>query len=337
MFILAGAVSLDHVPGTDISLTVPYASEGPGPTFDTLATVDGQPVVDVHGADTEETAGTLTMTTVSVRSNMTMAQAISRWLLTDDTLVPIEQIFPANKTQEEVRQSNQLAFSSSEAHATAAALNYLSKPMQVEVADVVTDSPAEDVLERDDVIRAIDGEEITLPSQVSEYVKGKEPGDEVELTVERDGTEQRFSATLGESPEDSSVPLLGVLMKAASRDGITVAYNLSDVGGPSAGMIFSLAVIDKLSPGELTGGKAVAGTGTISEDGTVGAIGGVEHKVRAAAEGGAEVFLTPANNCAAAAGAQHGAMTLISVDSLEDAVDQLAAYADGGEVHRCEG
>lgn len=335
MLVLAGAVSLDHIPGTDISLTVPYASEGPGPIFDTLASIDGEPVVEIQGVDVDETSGTLTMTTVSVRSNMTMAQALSRWLFTDDTLVPIEQVFPSDQTEEETRESNQLAFSSSEANATVAALNYLGLPLQVEVAGVVEGSAADGELEEGDIIRAIDGQEVTLPSEVSEFVQEKSPGDGLAVTVERDGAEQQVAVTLGESSDDASQAFLGILMTAGSSDGITVEYHLNDVGGPSAGMIFSLAVIDKLSPDNITGGKAVAGTGTISEDGTVGAIGGVEHKVRAAAEGGAEVFLTPAENCAAADSAERGEMTLISVDSLEDAVYELAAYSEGGDVHLC--
>lgn len=103
---LAALVSMDHIPGTDISLTVPYAAEGPGPMFDTLGEVDGTPVVAIEGAESDDTAGELRMTTVSVRSGMTLAQALSRWLTTDDTLVPIEQVFPPDLSPEEVEQAS---------------------------------------------------------------------------------------------------------------------------------------------------------------------------------------------------------------------------------------
>lgn len=101
---------------------------------------------------------------------------------------------------------------------------------------------------------------------------------------------------LGKNPHTGK-GLLGVILVSVPADGATIEYNLEDIGGPSAGLMFTLAVVDKLSPGELTGGKFIAGTGTISESGEVGPIGGITHKIRAAKDAGAEVFLTPAANC----------------------------------------
>ena len=103
--VLTGAlVSLDHIPGTDVSLTVPYAAEGPGPTVDTLGEVDGTQVVDVQAPKTYDTDGHLNMTTVSVRTNMTLAQALGRWMMTDDTIVPIDTVIPQNMSDKEVEQ-----------------------------------------------------------------------------------------------------------------------------------------------------------------------------------------------------------------------------------------
>ncbi|MFP7366337.1 PDZ domain-containing protein [Corynebacterium callunae] len=332
---LASLVSIDHIPGTDINLSVPYAAEGPGPTFNTLGEVEGEDVVSIEGADLDEVSGNLNMTTVSVRSGMTLSQALSRWLFTDDTLVPIEQIFPAGQSAEEVQQSNRTAFISSEANATIAAMNYLKMPVKVEVAEVVADSAASDHFEVGDYLLSIDGTEIKTPGEAQTIVRSKAPGDTVTIRYERNGAEAEESITLGEHPDDSSVALLGISMTSVPANGINVDYNLEDVGGPSAGMMFSLAVVDKLSEGRLNGGKFVAGTGTISEDGTVGSIGGIAHKVRAAEEAGAEVFLAPADNCAEAMSAKPEDMTILEVTTLDNAITQMEAFAQGGDYETC--
>lgn len=334
--LLGGLVTVDRVPFTDISLTVPYAAQGPGPTFNTLGEVDGQSVVEIEGEETDETAGHLNMTTVSVRTNMTLAQALGRWLLTDDSLIPIEQILPPDVSEEEMQENNEQAFVSSEASATVAAMNHLGRPTLVAVHDTVSDSAAQGVIEPEDIITAVDGTAVDKPGTVQEIVRAKAPGDSIELDIKRGEEERTETITLGEHPEDPSVPLLGITMTSEPAEDVSVNYNLNDIGGPSAGMIFSLAVIDKLTPGELNGGKFVAGTGTISEDGTVGSVGGVEHKVVAAHEAGAELFLAPADNCADALSSETGDMVIASVENLDDAVEAMEAFAAGEDVATCQ-
>ncbi|WP_047241315.1 YlbL family protein [Corynebacterium epidermidicanis] len=328
------------VPFTSIPLTVPYAAESPGPTFNTLAEFEGKPIVAVTGTETDPTSGNLNMTTVSVYSQLTFAQALSRWLVHDDTLVPIEQIFPPNLSQTEVDHQNKVQFSQSESAATLAALEYLERPTAVEVVDIVPDSAAQSILMPGDRIVAFAGQPITEPSQVREKVLAGQPGDTVELSVvgaqaTPETQPETKTLTLGKNP-DTGNAFLGITMGAVAADGTKVEYNLKDIGGPSAGMMFSLAVVDKLSPGELTGGKFVAGTGTIEENGTVGPIGGIKHKVQAAADAGAEVFLAPSANCAEAMSKTHEGLTVLKVDTLAQAIDQLNAYNSGGEVVRCE-
>lgn len=332
---LAALVSTDHIPGTDISLSVPFAAEGPGPTFNTLGEVDGQPVVQISGAELDPVEGNLNMTTVSVRTGMSLSQAISRWLFTDDTLVPIEQVFPPDLSEEEVEQSNRSAFISSEASATIAAMNHLGMPVMVEVVETLPDSAAAGHFEAGDIIHEINGREVRTPGQAQAIVRSLRPGDEVNIGFERAGERGEQRIVLGEHPDDAAVPLLGISMTSVPTGGIEVDYNLEDIGGPSAGMMFSLAVVDKLSPGPLNGGKFVAGTGTIAEDGTVGPIGGIAHKVRAAEEAGAEVFLAPSANCAEALSAGPQEMTVLEVDTLTDAIDQMAAFSSGGGYRSC--
>ncbi|MCK7642137.1 PDZ domain-containing protein [Corynebacterium sp. CCM 8835] len=343
--VLAGALPVvaltylamaDHIPGTGIDLTVPYAAEGPGPTFDTLGEYRGERVVDISGAELDETEGSLDMTTVEIRTGMTLAEAVRRWL-SEDTLVPIDHFIRPGETLEEVSQRNEVLFSSSESAATIAAMTYLDKPLQVRVVGVAEDSAAEGELRDGDIIRSVDGTAVTLPIEVQETVRGKKPGDRIRLEVDREGGDRAVDVTLGSHPEQPDVPLLGVMMDATPADGITVNYNLEDIGGPSAGMMFSLAVVDKLSEGPLNGGRFVAGTGTISVTGDVGSIGGIVHKVRAARDAGAEVFLAPSANCAEAVSRDHGDMAVLKVDTLAEAIDQMAAYdARPGSALTCE-
>ncbi|AIT60475.1 YlbL family protein [Corynebacterium doosanense] len=334
--VLASLMVMDHVPFTDISLAVPYAAEGPGPMFDTLGEVEGEQVVSIDGADTDETAGELNMTTVSVRTNMSLAQAAARWVGTDDDLVPIEQVFPPNVSEEDVQKSNEAAFLMSESAATVAAMHYLGAEVKVVVAEVLEGSPAQGPLQADDVITHVDGREVDQPGQVQDLVRAKKPGEEVALTVDRGGHEEHVTVTLAESDEDPHVPQVGILMTSAPVEDIKVNYNLQDVGGPSAGMMFSLAVIDKLSPGELNGGRVVAGTGTIAESGEVGPIGGIVHKVEAAEENGVELFLAPSSNCAEAMSRDRGDLVVASVDTLEDAVTAMEDFTAGRDVKTCQ-
>nr|WP_305083477.1 PDZ domain-containing protein [Corynebacterium sp. CCUG 70398] len=323
------------IPGTDIRFTVPFAAQGPGPTFNTLEEVDGTPVIEIEGADVDPTAGSLDMTTVSVRTNMTVGQALSRWLISDDTLVPINQIMPANMSDEEMRKHNEATFVASEAAATVAAMRYLGEPTRVLIHDVLEDGAAADALKPEDIITAVDGTDVSAPQEVQDLVRSKNPGDELTISYERDGEPGEATITLGTNPQDESVPLLGVTMSSEPTGDVAVNYNFNDVGGPSAGMIFSLAVIDKLSPGELNGGKHVAGTGTISEDGSVGPIGGITHKIEGARDGGAELFLAPENNCKEASKVDAGDMVVASVATLDDAVAAMSAFSEGSPVKTC--
>ncbi|RAV33557.1 PDZ domain-containing protein [Corynebacterium heidelbergense] len=334
-------LTLPTVPGTDIDLTVPYAAEGPGPTFDTLGQAEGRPVVDIVGAEQDKTSGHLNMTTVSVRTKMTLAQAMSRWLFTEDTLVPIEQVFPAGKSPQQVQKDNEQAFANSESNATIAAMSYLRRPLETMVIKTSESSPAASVMNVNDVITSVNDKKVTLPSDVAAAVREHAPGDTVTVTVDRRGKSVSFPVTLAETPEEfrqgrEKSAFLGVTTVAQPAGGLRVEYNLADIGGPSAGLMFSLAVVDKLSPGELTGGRFIAGTGTIDAEGKVGPIGGITHKIQAAKDAGASAFLVPADNCAEAVQEGEKGIELIKVDSLSDAVGDLKDLDGGKQPSHCE-
>jgi PDZ domain-containing protein len=349
--VIVALLGMTSIPGTDINLTVPFAAEGEGPTFNTLGDVDGTPVVDITGVDDDEldeTSGNLNMTTVAVRTKMTLPQMMGRWLASDDTVVPLETVIPANSNAEEVARQNAAAFASSESNATVAAMNHLGRPLETMVYDVSEGAPADGTVKINDVITSVDGTDVTVPGDVSDAIGDKSPGDEVTLGIDRGGKTETETVTLGEMPDElagdeeaeaatggNGKAFLGVTMVAQPADGIRVEYNLKDIGGPSAGLMFSLAVVDKLSPGELSGGEFVAGTGTIASDGTVGPIGGITHKISAAKNAGASVFLVPAGNCSEASSADSGDMTLLEVDTLDGAVDALTAHNRGEDVETC--
>jgi PDZ domain-containing protein len=349
--VIVALLGMTSIPGTDINLTVPFAAEGEGPTFNTLGDVDGTPVVDITGVDDDEldeTSGNLNMTTVAVRTKMTLPQMMGRWLASDDTVVPLETVIPANSNAEEVARQNAAAFASSESNATVAAMNHLGRPLETMVYDVSEGAPADGTVKINDVITSVDGTDVTVPGDVSDAIGDKSPGDEVTLGIDRGGKTETETVTLGEMPDElagdedaeaatggNGKAFLGVTMVAQPADGIRVEYNLKDIGGPSAGLMFSLAVVDKLSPGELSGGEFVAGTGTIASDGTVGPIGGITHKISAAKNAGASVFLVPAGNCFEASSADSGDMTLLEVDTLDGAVDALTAHNRGEDVETC--
>ncbi len=336
VIVLALLLTIPKIPGTDISLAVPYAAEGPGPTFNTLGDVDGTPVVDIKGAPLDSTTGNLNMTTVAVTTGMTLPQLIGLWAFSDASIVPLDQVIPQHLTQEEVDTRNKEEFTNSEALATMAALRYLDLPLGVTVAEVMPDSPAEDELRKGDTIRAVNGTEVTEPQEVQKIVQEAKPRSTITLTVVRDKRSVKVPIQVEANPQNKKSSYIGVYLTSSSATGIDVHFNLNEVGGPSAGLIFALAVIDKLSPGQLNGGKFVAGSGTIDESGKVGPIGGIEHKVAAAHSAGAQLFLSPAQNCSEAVGKEHGDMKIVSVSTLHDAIAQMEAFSKGKPLKTCQ-
>lgn len=325
---LAGVLSLP-------TLTVPYAAQGPGPVFDVLSDVEGKNIISVSGSgvDRERSEGELDMTTVAVRHNLTLPQVLGLWLDPDNDIVPIEAIFPPGQSQDEVEEENKAAFTESEANATTAAFAHLGLPTEVTVAYTVPDSPADGRVHENDVIVAVDGKDVAKPEEVKAAIAAHAPGDKVTLSIipakdDKAGNKAAAKSTdieveLAENPHQKDSAMLGVGMATQSAGDTKVEYQLSGIGGPSAGLMMALGVIDKLSPGDLTDGRHVAGTGTIDADGNVGEIGGITHKISAARDAGAEMFFVPSGNCTEALTADNGDMKLVKVDKLDDALGAL--------------
>lgn len=317
------------------AVTVPYVALGPGPTFDTLGEVDGRQVVDIEGADVHKTSGHLNMTTVSQRDGLTLGQAMIFWASGRDQLIPRELVYPPDKSREEIDEANTADFRQSEDSAEYAALHYLEYPMAVTVESIDDAGPSKGKLQAGDAIDAVNNTPVATLEQFQALLKPTKPGDTVVIDYRRKNEPAGTTEiTLGKHPEREQ-GFLGVNVLDAPWAPFTIDFNLANVGGPSAGLMFSLAVVDKLTTGDLNGGKFVAGTGTITGDGKVGSIGGITHKIVAAQEAGATTFLVPADNCAEAKTADVDGVDLLKVDTLEHAIDGLRTLSAGGEPPRC--
>ncbi len=317
------------------TLKVPYAALGPGPTFNTLGDIDGKPVVDITGTDIDPTSGNLNMTTVSVRDGLNLFEAFGFWASGREGLVPRAEIYPPEKSREEIEKSNEADFKQSEDSAELAALHYLKFPVQLVISDVGENGPAKDALRPGDELISINGAAVDSVCGVQKAVSTAKPNSEATIQYRRDGVDNSAAVVLGERPDAADKGYLGITPEEKPQVPFNVDFNLADVGGPSAGLMFSLAVIDKLSPGELSGGKFIAGTGTIDSCGEVGPIGGIPYKMVAAKEAGATTFLVPARNCDEARQHAPDGLRLVKVDTLESAVHSLEALNSGGDAPGC--
>ncbi len=315
------------------SLPVPLVALGPGPTYDTLGDVNGAAVVTVEGLPTFPTSGHLNMTTVAVSDRLTFVDVLRAWAAGSRQVVPRTQVFPAGKSDDQVREENTQQFATSETNAELAAMTVLAIPTRVVVGALVPDAPAARALQVGDELVAVSGRAVASPAAVVEALAGTTPGQNVRITYRRDGQERSADVALGASP-DRPQGLLGVRPAVEPRSG-DIGISLGDIGGPSAGLMFALAVVDKLSPGALTGGRFVAGTGAIDAAGDVSPIGGIPFKMQAARDAGATVFLVPDDNCAEAAATAPAGLQLVRVTGLADAVRQLEALGAGAPAAAC--
>ena len=316
-------------------VTVPYVSLGPGPTFNTLGEVEGKEVVDIKGTEVHKTTGQLNMTTVAQRDNLTLGQALTLWVSGREQLVPRDLVYPPDKSRDEIDEDNSQEFKQSESSAEYAALGYLKYAQAITVQTVSKDGASAGKLQEGDAIDGVDGVPVSSMEQFQGIMEKTKPGQEVVLDFRRKNAPPGVATVKLKSNPEKPHGFLGVGVVEAPWAPFKIDFNLANIGGPSAGLVFSLAVVDKLTTGDLSGDKFVAGTGTIASDGKVGSIGGITHKIMAAHEAGATVFLVPADNCDEAKSAREDGIDLLKVDTLTTAVGSLKALSAGGEAPRC--
>jgi PDZ domain-containing protein len=311
------------------TLPVPYVAQVPGPTFNTLGDIDGEPIISIEGREPNEVDGNLTLTTVGVsRGGLSLVQAVRGWFDDEVSVVPEESVYPPNRSVEETRRANREAFLTSEQAAQTVALGRLGYPVKVVVQGLADDSPSADALEEGDALEAVDGVPTPDTNALNQVLESIPGGSTVTVSFTRLGEPGTATVTT-RAAEDRAGSLLGITVLEQPHAPFDIDIQVEDVGGPSAGLMLTLGILDLVGDDDLTGGAVVAGTGTIDTDGTVGPIGGIPLKMVAAQDIDAEVFLVPADNCAEAAAAPDPGFPLARVATLDDALKALADIKAG--------
>jgi Lon-like protease len=326
-----------------MTLPVPYVVLSPGPTCNTLTKCYGQQVIQIIGRKPLATSGNLNLTTVSYSTNkLTVFDALRAWLQSDQVVVPRSSLFPPGQSTQQVNQSNANDFSASQDNAVVAAACQLGYPKAFGVLSLPKGSPSEGILAPGDVLKTVDGKAAGSYPELKAIMENESPGTEVKVVARRntsptEGTTKTFTVKLGPPPKGAQGASLGVVVPRTPEclAPFEVQLGLNDeIGGPSAGMMFALGILDKIQ-GDLTKGRFIAGTGTIDPQGDVGPIGGIQLKMIAARRAGATVFLAPAGNCSDVSGAVPSGLQVVKVSTLNGAVSALKALEQGKSVAGC--
>ena len=320
--------------------SVPYVALMPGPTLNTLGTDKGTPLIQIAGHRTYPTDGHLNMVTVSFQGGpppygINIFAALRAWLSPQDAVVPESEIFTPGQSQQQVAQQDTEQMTDSQQTATAAAFCQLGISFKTvdTVQTIEKGKPADGVLRPGDVITAVDGTPVNCHHDAATLIRARKAGAVVQLAIERHGKTANFRLTTADVQGQAVV---GVGVGESFIFPFSVKISLGeDIGGPSAGMMFALGIIDKLTPASLTAGAFIAGTGEIEANGAVDPIGGIQQKMVGARAAGATVFLTPAANCPDTAGAVPAGLKLVKVSTLRGAVSALEALRKGQPVPSC--
>jgi Lon-like protease len=319
-------------------MPVPYVILSPGPTYNTLAGDDqGHPIIVIKGTQTHSTTGNLNLTTVGViNQRVTAVGALVGWLQHDRVVVPRTSIYPPGQSQEQVDKADTAQFVDSQNAASAAAFCELGYPKGLGVIGVLDNTGAEGVLRPFDQLVSLDGQPIDTQDKVAAVLAKETPGRTVPVQIKRAGMPKTVNLTLSKPADASTGARMGITVGEQCFAPFEVDLGLADrIGGPSAGLMFALGIVEKVGPEDLTGGRFIAGTGAIQPDGSVQPIGGIQLKMIAARRAGATMFLSPADNCTDVRGAVPRGLTVIKVTSLNDAVHELEQAKTGAAVPHC--
>lgn len=307
----------------------PYAVNGPGPTTDVLGEVDGSPLIEVDGAPTYPSTGELRLTTISGVGGpgypAYLLNVLRGWVSRASVVRPVEEVYPQDATREEIEQSNAGLMVSSQENAVVAALVELGYevPATLVVAGTVEGTDAEGKLEEGDVLTALDGEALADYQSLVARLGEIEPGTTITLTVRRHARDAEVAIVTGE--RDDGGAQIGIYIDPSFDMPVDVSINIEGVGGPSAGTMFALGVVDLLTPEDEAAGHVIAGTGTIDVTGEVGPIGGIRQKLAGAVRDGASWFLAPEANCDEVVGHVPRGLRVVRVATLHEAREAVAA------------
>jgi PDZ domain-containing protein len=317
-------------------LPTPYLIERAGPTYDVLGKISDEPVIQISGAESFESEGKLEILTVSIvgkpERTPNWIEIALAWADQSQKVVPVELLYPKNRTTEQVRSESSAMMEVSQQEAIAAALNNLGyeTPRQVYITEVVADAAASGKLVAGDSILSINSEAITDIEQLKQILNSWD--EKAPLAVVVDRNERQVTKKVSPIKDSEGNFRFGISVGYKYDFPIKVNLQLGDVGGPSGGMMFALGIIDRLTPGDLTGGLHVAGTGTIAQSGEVGPIGGVVQKLYGAKRSGATVFLAPAANCDEIIGNVPDGLRVVKIETLQDALTALEKLSANEQV-----
>jgi PDZ domain-containing protein len=317
----------------------PYVIEQPGPVFNTLGTVaNGNkqvPMIEIPGQKTYATSGALDMLTVNIAGSreqppswFDVAQA---YLDSSKALLPVDAVYPLGTSVEQSNAQASVDMQNSQKDAVAAALTHLgyTLPVSLIVGGLSPKSPSTGVLEQGDTIISVNGQTTGSVLGLRAILAKTGAGVPVSIAIERGGVSRTVTVTPELSGGANPVPIVGIFPAIVYSYPFDVKIQLENVGGPSAGQMFALGIIDKLTPGKLNGGARVAGTGTIDAEGVVGQIGGIRQKLYGARAAGATWFLAPYANCDEVTGHIPSGITVLAVKTLDDSLAALKAIASG--------
>jgi PDZ domain-containing protein len=296
----------------------------PGPVKDV------EKLIKVTDARTYSSEGSLYLTTVSVDTQVTVFDIVGG-LFDDERSIVMQEDVTGGETLQQLQKEQRQQIIESKRYAQQVALSALglARPHGdgARITGILENSPAVDRLEPGDVIVSVDGQPVETPCDVGHAVDAVEIGDEISIVARRNGKTQEISFRTIANPEDPKSAFLGIAMEPINYrfdPGVKVEFATGEIAGPSAGLMFSLALYDRLTPEDLTAGRRIAGTGTIACDGGVGPIGGIEQKVAGAQNKGAEIFLAPQANFADAKAVADD-IEVVPISTFDDAV----AYLEG--------
>lgn len=316
-----------------VFLPTPYVIERPGPVFNVLGKSDGKAVTTIDDAQSYPTTGRLDVLTVSVAGNRENTPSWLElgwaWLDPAEAVVPLDVMYPPNVSTAQVEAESTAMMEESQQDAVAAALTNLgySVPWHVYVSEVSKGSPSSGKLVAADFVIKINGVAVKDIDQMRKVINEQAPLGPLQVEVLRAGKSVVEEITATKNADGKY--RLGILAGYKYDFPVKIKLQLGDVGGPSGGMMFALGIIDRLTPGQLTGGKHIAGTGTIDAAGNVGPIGGIRHKLFGAARAGATIFLAPASNCDEVVGHVPSGLSVIKVSTLTEAKADLEKLATG--------
>jgi len=316
-----------------VVLPTPYAVNSPGPTRDVLGEHDGTPLIQISGAETFDSTGELRLTTVSGTGGpgfpSTILGALQGWLSPTSVVRPVEELYPPDASQEQIDEANQAEMVSSQENASVAALTELGYdvPATLVVAGTVEGTDAADKVEKGDVIVAMNGTPVPDYQSLIDDLDAVTAGDTITLTVTRHG--QTVDLPIVTGTKDDGGAQIGVYIDPTFDMPVDVKISIDDIGGPSAGTMFALGIIDKMTPEDEAAGVDIAGTGTMDVTGEVGPIGGIRQKLAGARRDGATWFLAPASNCDEVVGHVPDGLHVVKISTLHDAREAMTAIGAG--------